>query len=63
MALETVDGRRGTVEWYAQAAKHYEIERQEKRLNRKIQKIRDKTPLPDDEEWEDWLHLKFLNEE
>ena len=35
-ALNTVDGIRDSAEWYVKAALHYEIERQEKRLNRKI---------------------------
>lgn len=63
VALNTVDGRRGTAEWYAQSAQHYEIIRQEKRLNRKIQKIRDQTVLQDDEEFEEWLELQHLTDE
>jgi len=35
-ATNTMDGRRDSAEWYVKAALHYEIIRQEKRLNRKI---------------------------
>lgn len=62
-AINTVDGRRDTAQFYIDAAVHYEIERREKRLNRKIQKMRDAIVLADDEEFDSSLDYKFLGEE
>lgn len=59
-ALNTVDGTRDSAEWWVKSALHYEIIKQEKKMNRKIQKIRDKTEVPFDEEFDDWLTLLRL---
>ena len=55
-ALDTVDGTKGTAEFYTEAALHYEIERQEKALNKKTLKARAKLEtLREDEEFDDSL--------
>lgn len=65
--LNTTDGRRDTATFYIDAAKHYEILRQEKRINRKTVKRRNKIlergPLAFDEEFVPELDLYYLNEE
>ena len=62
-AINTSDGNRDSAEWWVKSAVHYEIIKQEKKMNKKIQKIRDATELPDDEEYEDWLTILKLTEE
>ena len=62
-ALDTVDGNRGTAEFFTQASLHYEIERQEQEMNKKTLKARAKLePLRDDEEFDDSLQLVFLTD-
>lgn len=61
--MNSIDGRNGTADLYIDSATHYAIKREEKRINRKVQKKRDSIPLEEDEEYEDWLQLKTLNED
>jgi hypothetical protein len=66
-ALDTVDGRRGTADFYTQASLHYEIERQEKRMNKRTLKRRAKIleagPLASDEEFDEKHQIVYLTDE
>ena len=62
-ALDTVDGRKGTASFYTEASIHYEIERQEKKRNKKVLKRRSQFEMESDEEYDDSLQLQLLNEE
>lgn len=61
--IRTIDGRAGTAEFLIGAATIAEIEKTEKRMNKKILRRRESYPLAEDEEYEDWLQLKTLTEE
>ena len=61
--IRTIDGRRETADFLINAATKAEIERTEKRMNKKIMKRRDSVPIADDEEYCDHLALKELTEE
>lgn len=65
-ALDTMDGRKGTADFYTQASIHYEIERQEYRINKRRLKQRAKIlesgPLADDEEFDEYLQLVELTD-
>ena len=58
--IQTIDGRNGTANFYINAATKMEIDRIEKKMNRKVQKKRDMIPCASDEEYEDWLQLQVL---
>lgn len=60
-AIKTKDGNAGTAQFLIDAATESEIQRQEKDINKRIQRTRDSTPLAEDEEYEDWLSLKKLD--
>lgn len=66
-ALNTSDGRKGTANFYIEAAIINEIHRREKKLNKRTNKIREKIldagPLASDEEFEEELEIKYLGEE
>lgn len=66
-ALNTSDGRKGTANFYIEAAIINEIRRREKRLNRRTNKIRSKIleagPLKEDEEFDETLQIKYITEE
>ena len=61
--MNSVDGRNGTADFFIDSATTYEIEKQEKRMNRKIMKKRESIPLADDEEYDDSLQIKVLTQE
>ena len=62
-SLDTIDGRRGTSRWYKEASIINEIERREKRNNRKVMKRRAKVePLREDEEWDESCTYKYLHD-
>jgi len=50
-ALNTYDGRRDTAQFYIDATVFNEIERREKKINKKVLKNRENIKLPDDEEF------------
>jgi hypothetical protein len=58
-ALNTSDGRKGTANFYIEAAIINEINRREKKINRRANRIRNKIleagPLASDEEFEEDL--------
>ena len=58
-ALNTSDGRKGTANFYIEAAIINEINRREKKLNRRTNRIRNKIlekgPLAEDEEFDETL--------
>lgn len=60
--IKTIDGRQGSADFYINSAAKNEIDRQEKRMNKKVQKRRDSIPCASDEEYEDWLQLQALTE-
>ena len=50
-ALNTFDGKRDTAQFYIDATVFNEIERREKKINKKVLKKRSSINLPDDEEF------------
>jgi len=59
-AINTVDGRRNSAQFYIDAATMYGIEKAEKKMNRKVLKNRKTVSLADDEEWNgdcEWIYL------
>ena len=67
-ALNTTDGRKGTANFYIEASIINEINRREKRLNKRANKIRNRLleedgPLASDEEFVEDLQIKYLSEE
>ena len=65
--LNTVDGNRNSANFYIESAVINEIQRREKRLNKKTnrirQKILDNGPLASDEEFDETLQIQYLSEE
>ena len=63
-SLDTIDGRRGTSNWYLEASVINEIERREKRNNRKVLKRRARVPggLREDEEWDESCTYHYLHD-
>jgi hypothetical protein len=53
--MKTIDGRNGSAPFYINSATRFEIDRIEKKMNKKVQKKRDMIPCASDEEYEDWL--------
>ena len=57
--VKTIDGTKGSACFYIEASISYEIQRRERRKNKRIQKQRDKIlaqgPLARDEEFDDSL--------
>lgn len=66
-ALNTIDGRKGSANFFIEAAISNEITRREKRLNRRTNKIRNRIleagPLASDEEFDETLQIKYLSDE
>lgn len=66
-ALNTIDGRTGSANFYVEAAILNEIARREKRLNRRTNRIRNKIleagPLAADEEFDETLQIQRLTDE
>lgn len=66
-ALNTIDGRKGTANFYVEASILNEIERREKKINKRTNKIRSKIleagPLASDEEFDENLQIQYLSEE
>lgn len=60
-ALNTIDGRKGSANFYIEASIINEIERREKRLNRRTNRIRNRIleagPLASDEEFDETLQI------
>jgi len=61
-ALNTMDGHQDSAQFFIDAATINEIERRERKLNKRVLKIRKVTPLADDEEYDDSLELKRLHD-
>lgn len=65
--LSTVDGNRNSANFYIESAVINEIQRREKRLNKKTNRIRQKIlgkgPLASDEEFDETLQIQYLSEE
>lgn len=66
-ALNTTDGKKGSANFYIEAAIINEINRREKKLNKRTNKIRNKIleagPLASDEEFDETLQIKTLSDE
>lgn len=62
-AINTVDGRRDTAQFYIDAATIYGIERTEKRLNRQVIRNRKTVEIAEDEEWCGDCEWKYLTEQ
>merc|ERR1719424_2510200 len=52
-ALNTMDGHQDSAQFFIDAATINEIDRRERKLNKRVLKIRKVTPLADDEEYDD----------
>lgn len=62
-SLDTIDGRRGTSNWYLEASIINEIERRERRNNKKVMKRRARVgELREDEEWDESCTYRYLEE-
>ena len=57
-AMNTIDGKPNTARFLIDAGTLTEIQRREKKLNRKVLKIRKSIPIEDDEEYDESLELK-----
>lgn len=62
-ALNTVDGNRDTAQFMIDASTLSDIQKAEKRNNRKRMEVRNTIVLADDEEWGEDLQWKYLTEE
>ena len=56
--MNTIDGKPNTARFLIDAGTLTEIKRREKKLNRKVLKIRKSIPIEDDEEYDESLELK-----
>lgn len=63
VALNTIDGNKNTAQFLIEATTLSDIQKAEKRNNRKRMKVRSTITLADDEEWDEDLQWKYLTEE
>ena len=61
--IRTIDGRQGSADFYIDSATINEINRIEKKMNKKILKKRESIPCASDEEYEDWLQIRTLSQQ
>lgn len=61
-AMNTCDGKANSANFLIDAGALTEIQRREKKLNKRVLKIRKVTPIQDDEEYDESLELKKIHD-
>ena len=63
VALNSIDGNKNSAQFLIEASSLSDIQKAEKRNNRKRMQVRSTITLADDEEWDEDLQWKYLTEE